>query len=144
MKKRQATAGSFKKGVPPPKRVGPFVSLFKKLLGQAKARKVPCPLTFEEFLSFTWNTECHYCGELLIWDRFNRSGRTNLDRKVNSLGYSKANCVACCPECNWVKGARYSHEEMLLLGQTVRAIKAARARVQAVSSLPRGVLLPTG
>jgi hypothetical protein len=50
----------------------------------------------------------------------------NLDRKDNSKGYTKSNCCVCCSICNAVKSDRFTHEEMVKLGHTIRAIRKDR------------------
>ena len=38
------------------------------------------------------------------------SAKYNLDRKDNSIGYSKNNCVVCCSTCNYIKGDKFTYE----------------------------------
>jgi hypothetical protein len=52
---------------------------------------------------------CHYCGGQL--PRFNGG----LDRKKNSKGYIRGNCVPCCTRCNSMKGPYLTYEEMVLI-----------------------------
>jgi hypothetical protein len=40
------------------------------------------------------NGSCHYCGA---------STKLGLDRVDNNIGYTLSNCVACCPNCNYMK-----------------------------------------
>ncbi len=95
----------------------PFVHLYNKLKNTAKHEQHQLDLTFEEFLQFTKINNCHYCGDVLDWQPFcynkgaYKSGSYFLDRKVNNLGYSMENCVACCTRCNMAKGSRFSYEE---------------------------------
>jgi hypothetical protein len=35
-----------------------------------------------------------------------------MDRANNALGYTMKNCVACCTECNQMKGKHMTHAEM--------------------------------
>jgi hypothetical protein len=46
---------------------------------------------------------CVYCGAMA--NPFN-----GIDRMDNSLGYSEANSVSCCKQCNWGKGNMFSAE----------------------------------
>jgi hypothetical protein len=85
----------------------PFEATFKYLVRAATRRRIPCALTYEEFLEFTTVLSCYYCGDTIQWTRFNAQAgnqRYNLDRRDNELPYSKDNCVVCCPTCNWMKG----------------------------------------
>lgn len=41
------------------------------------------------------NMECFYCG---------KPAPNGIDRRDNSKGYIKGNCVACCKHCNYAKG----------------------------------------
>jgi hypothetical protein len=75
---------------------------------------VPVSLTYDEFVSFTKETKCHYCWAPITWYEFNagRAGRSqayNLDRKNSLLGYEKDNLVVCCTACNFAKGNLYDH-----------------------------------
>jgi hypothetical protein len=67
-------------------------------------------LSFEEFLEFTKIKNCHYCDNSIVWDEHN-GWRINLDRKNNTLPYTKENCVVCCKLCNYSKSDKYTYEE---------------------------------
>jgi hypothetical protein len=97
----------------------PFESLYSIL----KTRRDDTSLTFEEFLEFTKVETCCYCDQQVIWAPRGGRGATNLDRKDSSKGYSRKNCVVCCGECNRIKSNKYSYEEMLLIGATLKTIK---------------------
>ena len=85
-------------------------------------------LTYPEFLAFVKIKICHYCKAGNLWplpfglkdSNGKYKFRSNLDRKNNSLGYSKENCVVCCPECNKAKGYLLTYEEMLAVGKLRR------------------------
>lgn len=64
------------------------------------------------------NQPCHYCG-------FDATG---FDRIDNTLGHTIENCVPCCADCNIVRMDNFSEQEMLLIGQSIRFIKAERER----------------
>lgn len=49
------------------------------------------------------------------------------DRINNAIGYTESNVVACCWRCNIVRGTKLSHEEMKLLGPTLKTIRLRRA-----------------
>jgi len=74
-------------------------------------------ISFEDALLILKNNTCVYCGD---------SNRVGLDRIDNNLGHTKDNVVPCCYECNTMRSNMFSHEEMFLIGKTVRKIKLAR------------------
>jgi len=78
-------------------------------------------LTLNEYHELSENKECHYCGAEIDW--LGRSSAYYLDRKDNSLGYSKENCVVCCSRCNMAKGNRFTYEEWLSIGTTIKSWK---------------------
>ena len=85
----------------------PFKGLYNHVVYISKNRKIENSLTFNEFLDFTKQNACYYCGNPVTWTahRHNRSDYYgyNLDRKDNNLGYTKENCVVCCETCNYMK-----------------------------------------
>jgi hypothetical protein len=100
------------------KRLRPFEAIYNRIF---KHSKNPVSLSYEEFTEFTCNNECHYCGCSIGWEKFNPERLAyNLDRKDNSLGYSKENCVVCCKECNYIKGARFTYVQMLQIGNLIK------------------------
>lgn len=77
-------------------------------------------LTIEEYTALR-HGPCHYCGHHLSeWG-------VGLDRKDCALGYVSGNVVPCCFPCNQAKSDIFTYEEMLVLGEAVRRIRAARA-----------------
>ena len=113
----------------------PFEALYNVLRSRSAQRPVAVDLSFEEFLVFTDTKECHYCSTDILWDE--RGQRTNLDRKDNNLGYTKENCVVCCRECNVVKGARFTYEQMLQIGELIKSWRTQRtATVRAEFPIP--------
>lgn len=105
----------------------PYGFLYTQLMGCCKRKGLPC-LTFEEFLDFTKVTSCHYCGEGVLWHKFddgNYKGtrRYNLDRKDNNRGYEKDNLVICCKRCNYGKRAWFSYKEWVVIGPIVRQMR---------------------
>jgi len=73
--------------------------------------RVECNLKFEEFLEFTSITKCHYCNAQINWVKHGGKSAYYLDRKDNDKGYSKSNCVVCCPRCNFGKSSRFTYDE---------------------------------
>ena len=97
----------------------PFEPQYNHLKRSVRHRKNPPTvlLSFEEFAEFATINECHYCGAPVSWGN---KQAYNLDRKENSLGYTKENCVVCCARCNWAKGSKFSYSEWLAIGNTIR------------------------
>lgn len=89
----------------------PFKSLYNSMVKTIERRNskhshITCELTFDDFLLFTQIPECYYCGDFVKWMPHRKSNNPfvyNLDRKNNTLGYTKENCVVCCPTCNKLK-----------------------------------------
>jgi hypothetical protein len=112
----------------------PYEALYHIVHTEARrgSRNIPVSLSYEEFLEFTKATACYYCGSPLVWAeriRHKEYVGTNLDRKDNSLGYSKENCVACCGSCNRTKGDRFTYEEFLIIGHSIRTVLWRRSHV---------------
>ena len=60
-------------------------------------------------------SSCHYCTKNYSSTKFRKGGKfqfrhNGIDRKDNSLGYTKENCVTCCQQCNYAKND-YTYEE---------------------------------
>lgn len=89
----------------------PFESAYNTLIHLAAKRGLQVTLTYEDFLKFTEQPICHYCGDLIRWSPYNTQV-CRLDRKDNRLGYTVENCVTCCAICNRMKQA-LSYEEFL-------------------------------
>ncbi len=111
------------------RRLRPFEAVYKSLLrGAAKANQ-PIAMSYEEFLCFVVINECHYCGGMVEWKEYLQAGDRvpyNLDRKNNDLGYSTLNCVVCCKRCNFGKADRFSYEEWVEIGKTIRIFRENR------------------
>lgn len=106
----------------------PFKACYGSLKKAAKSRGYKVELTFDEFLQFTTINNCHYCNDGIKWyphtskdkeiSRHTRSYK--LDRKDNSVGYTKGNCVVCCWKCNQGKGDLYTYEEWYAMTEYFR------------------------
>lgn len=117
----------------------PYRWLYTTLQTSARKHGKEFQLTFSEFLEFVNVKVCHYCGTLITWpersrylnDRQDKTLRSKsayyLDRKDNSVGYTKNNCVVCCPLCNGIKGNKLTYSEMVLLGNGVSQIQQLRS-----------------
>lgn len=82
-----------------------FNELIKSYMRGAKNRNIDFNLSKEEIYEIV-TMDCHYCGvepkksdvSKKYVDYF-----SGIDRKDNSLGYTKSNSVACCGVCNRAK-----------------------------------------
>jgi 5-methylcytosine-specific restriction endonuclease McrA len=106
----------------------PYESHYNTLIYQASRRDKWCSLTFEEFLKFTKETSCHYCGTAILWKPYSdqKTMRHNLDRIVNEDEYSLDNCVVCCYGCNVTRGDRFTYAEFLRLAPILKSIRDER------------------
>lgn len=104
----------------------PFFWLYNKLKRSADRRRYNQVMSFEEFLTLTKETACHYCGAELQWSAYSSTlgkingAMYNLDRKDNNLGYTKDNVVPCCRRCNWGKGDMFTYEQWVQIGKVIQ------------------------
>ncbi len=70
----------------------------------------------KEYIENQLSKSCIYCGY----------PSTGLDRKDNKLGHLQSNCVSCCWECNTARNNNFSHEEMLMIGKSIKEVKDKR------------------
>jgi len=92
----------------------PYEALYNYLVHSAKDRSITCTITYEEFLRFTKQHNCHYCDAKVSWSSFaitKNGAKHNLDRKNNNFGYSEPNCVVCCWRCNRGKSSMFTYPE---------------------------------
>lgn len=85
-------------------------------------------MTYEEFLEFTSIEECFYCGKEVTFSAHHitkHGSNYHLDRKDNNRGYSKENCVVCCPRCNQAKSNHFTYEEFVQIGALIRSWQKA-------------------
>lgn len=86
-----------------------------------------CDFDIEEFLEFI-KKPCFYCNC--------DEDQIGADRIDNNKGHTKDNVVPCCSLCNTARMASFSHEEMIIMGKTIKQIKhKRRARCRLVSSM---------
>jgi len=123
------------------KKTPPYAHYLGRIRNSARAREIGNTLSYKELLTLIPANgvgECAYCGESVLWlpyDRKqigavpngNRATGHNLDRKDNQGGYSLANVVVCCGDCNRTRGDRFSYDEFLLLAPALREIRRERA-----------------
>lgn len=81
-----------------------------KLKDKKKGYKTDVDL---DFLLSAFKQPCTYCGS---------NNKIGLDRKDNSQGHTKENCVPSCYRCNVVRGNNFSFDEMIILAQTIKRI----------------------
>ena len=89
----------------------------------------PMEISFEQYVEFTKQVECHYCGAEVTWEKFLKKDQSppyNLDRKDNEKGYTIDNVVVCCKVCNYTKANRFTYEEFLLIGHVLRLVRQLR------------------
>lgn len=106
----------------------PYKRLYNKLIACANRKQQTIDLTFEEFTEYTKITECTYCERPIEWVPYGKTAvRYNLDKKDPQDSYSRDNCVVCCWECNDLKSDKFTHEEFMLLGPTLKRIRITRS-----------------
>lgn len=92
----------------------PYKRLYTKLRRGAERKQIDLELTYEDFLEFTKEKECYYCGEDIKWVPHGKKATAyNLDRRVNTEGYTKLNTVVCCKTCNFFKSSMDGNEFLL-------------------------------
>ena len=98
----------------------PFEGRYNLLCYMAKGR-CSVGLSYKEYVEFSKNKKCHYCGTKLNWEPHGTiTDGHHLDRKDNALGYSKKNCVVCCARCNSAKSDHFTYEEWVQIGALVK------------------------
>jgi hypothetical protein len=73
----------------------------------AEDRDYDFNLTFEDVVEIT-SQNCYYCGDSATNRCYRSRGHSvyhynGIDRKDNTVGYEKENCVPCCRTCNKAK-----------------------------------------
>lgn len=86
-----------------------FNIIYKRYIRNAQKRNYVFDLTKEEFRILILSN-CHYCNSPpnSIENTKNTNGHflyNGIDRKDNEIGYVLQNCLSCCSDCNWLKGA---------------------------------------
>lgn len=82
-------------------------------------KNVEFSLIFEDFQTIT-NNNCFYC------DESNPRGFQGIDRKDQTVGYVRENCIPCCKMCNYLKGSL--HKNVFL--ERVEHILTYQGRIQ--------------
>lgn len=86
----------------------------------SRRRNHVCTIDFETYAELI-SQRCHYCGESM-----NATG-CGLDRLDTTGGYTIANVVPCCRQCNWTKSDYFTYDEMLIVGEAIGRVKRQRA-----------------
>lgn len=81
---------------------------FSTLKSRAKRDGIEITITFDKFQRLR-ALPCDYCGGALPEVGY------GIDRKNNSKGYTSENSVPCCYQCNTMKGAYLTYDEMKLI-----------------------------
>lgn len=108
----------------------PYAHIYNELSrSHSNHRGIEVTMTLEEFLDIIAIHKCHYCEDDVIFHKHSRDSEGNhlsrayqLDRKENSIGYTKDNCVVCCWECNRLKSDRFTYDEFILLSPALKQI----------------------
>lgn len=83
----------------------------------AKSRGHSWELTLDQWKEKILNKQCWYCdGALPEYGH-------GLDRRDNAQGYTYENVVACCQECNRIKGHKITYNEMIEVALLLLAIR---------------------
>ena len=88
---------------------------YSKLKYKCRIKKIKIDISLETFSLFLAMT-CFYCNSV----------STGLDRVDNNKGYTNANIVPCCGECNRLKSDKYTCEETISIVQCIKALIKAR------------------
>ncbi len=97
----------------------PFMATYNELIKSCQKRTIDMTISYEDFLKFTKEENCHYCSANITWHPHTKrnsieikgSRAYKLDRMNNDVGYHIDNCVVCCKRCNEGKSNKFSYEE---------------------------------
>lgn len=76
-----------------------------------------CDIDIDWMISNIITNKCVYCGD---------DKRIGCDRIDNNKGHTKDNVVPCCYDCNVARGNNFTHEEMKIIGESIRLVKDKR------------------
>lgn len=74
-------------------------------------------ITSDFIFNEIFTKKCVYC---------NTEYNLGCDRIDNSKGHLISNVVPSCGDCNVMRGDRFTHKEMLIIGKTISQVKIAR------------------
>lgn len=92
-----------------------MASVYRKI---DKKRGLVSDITGPWMLENIFGKPCVYCERI--------ANNMGCDRIDNSFGHTTSNCVPCCPECNTCRMDVFSHDEMKIIGKTIRAVIDSR------------------
>jgi hypothetical protein len=93
---------------------------FKLGIRRAKQRGLSWDLSLEQYSNLLAPGTCFYCSGAL------NETSIGLDRVNNSKGYSIENVVACCKECNRIKGPSLTCSEMIEIAAVLARLRESR------------------
>lgn len=85
-----------------------------------KKKGLDFDLTIEWYKENIEGKSCYYCEDA--------ESRIGCDRIDNSQGHTKLNVVPCCKLCNVTRMNNFTHDEMIIIGKTIKKIKKSRVR----------------
>lgn len=108
----------------------PYEHILNELIHTCnKKNKNEVTINYDDFIELIKIPKCHYCNKILIFNPYTRDKNSKyvsrayqLDRKDNSLGYTKENVVPCCWNCNRMKSDIYSYEDFMKLSPILKQI----------------------
>ena len=94
-------------------------ALFWQYRDNARKKSIPFELTNGQ-MEKMFKSVCFYCGRepyrtLKKPNCYGHYVCNGIDRKDNSKGYTKSNCVSCCLECNFMKNTYHIDEFLKLI-----------------------------
>jgi hypothetical protein len=97
-------------------------------------------ISYDEFITFTTTTVCHYCDAPIYWMKHRikgerKSGAVNLDRKDSMLPYTMDNVVVCCKRCNIGKNTHFTYEEWKQLGNVIKTWRTNASKIEGSSRI---------
>ena len=101
-----------------------YRSRYRHLQMNAKKRGIDFQWSYLDYknLYITSNKRCYYCNtDVHSFPKIHTNSLT-IDRKDNTVGYVKGNCVVACFRCNTMKSHKIPSEEMLKLGKIIRGL----------------------
>lgn len=105
-----------------------FNGLYSRYRSSARIKGLEFSLSKEDFRIFV-KGNCHYCGSPPAQKNLQTSHSrkpfiyNGIDRKENSIGYSKENSLPCCAVCNYLKRAKPYDEFIKLIEKIYNHMK---------------------
>lgn len=96
-----------KRYIYPSKKVDLIYSRWSSIQRRAKKREYQFDLCIDD-IKLIIASPCTYCGS---------TERIEVDRKDNTLGYIRGNCVPACHRCNTIKNNVVSYDDMLFIAE---------------------------